>query len=109
MCSLISASDWGNLRHGFLLCSHQKLGLHPESLGSAIGNIAGIEILLNVLFVSVVDQTQVTQASHDRRASTTRCVGHLKLLCQMIKIAKLTPRLMKMHLDYDPRQSIKSL
>ena len=33
----------------------------------------------------------------------------IKLLCQMIKIAKLTPRLMKMHLDYDPRQFDKTM
>ena len=72
------SSDWGNLRRGFLLYSHRKLGLLPESLGSAIGNIIGIEVLMNVLFVSVSDQTQATRAGHDRRASTTRyAMGHL--------------------------------
>ena len=71
MCSLISASDWGNLRRGFLLAS--EAGLHPGGLGSAIGIIAGIGILLNVSLL-VADQAQVTQAIHNRRASTTRCV-----------------------------------
>ena len=58
--------------------SHRKLGLLPESLGSAIGNIADIDVLINVLFGSVSDQTQATWASHDRRASTTQyAMGHL--------------------------------
>ena len=72
----------GEIRCGFLLLLTSEAWLHPEGLGSAIGNIAGIEVLLNVLFVSVVDQTQVTWAGHDRRASTTWCVRALKLLCQ---------------------------
>ena len=68
----------GEIDVGSCSCSHRKLGLHPESLGSAIGNIAGIDVLINVLFGSVSDQTQATRASHDRRASTTRyAMGHL--------------------------------
>ena len=63
--------------------------MHPEGLGSAIGIIAGIEILLNVFFVSVVDQTQVTRASHDWRASTTRCVRAIKIIMSMIKMLSL--------------------
>ena len=39
----------------------RKLGLHPEGLGSAKGNVADIEVLMNVPFVSVVDLIRLKQ------------------------------------------------
>ena len=35
--------------------------MHPEGLGSAKGNIANIEVLINVPFVSVVDLIRLKQ------------------------------------------------
>ena len=69
MCSLISVI--GGIKTWVLALLASEAGLHPEGLGSAIGIIAGIGILLDISLL-VADQTQVTRASHDRRASTTR-------------------------------------
>ena len=73
----------GELRRGFLFAS--EAGLQPGGLDLTLGIIT---FSWNYVECSLLvgDQTQVTRAFHNRRASTIQCVRAFKIIMSMIKI-----------------------
>ena len=86
---LISSEFGGNKTWILALA---RIGSWVTPRGSWIGNryYCRHYNLVKCSLLATADQTQVTRASHDRRASTTRCVRAIKIIIVMIKMLSLS-------------------